>query len=85
MGFKDLVRNGSVTTNSVESHFHIFQRGIKGVYQTASKKHPQRCAAEFALRYSNQVAVGVNDRSRADVALSDVAGKRLTHEEASLR
>jgi transposase-like protein len=70
---------GDVSTNTVEGYFSIFKRGIKGVYQHASKKHLHRYAAEFAFRYSNRVANGVGDAERADRALLGVSGKRLQY------
>jgi hypothetical protein len=35
--------------------------------------------AEFNFRYSNRVALGVDDQERAARALAGVAGKRLTY------
>lgn len=80
-GAEEYVR-GDVTTNTVEGYFSIFKRGMKGVYQHASKKHLHRYAAEFAFRYSNRVANGVNDLGRADIALAGVAGKRLLYRDS---
>ena len=77
-GAEEYVR-GDVTTNTVEGYFSIFKRGMKGVYQHASKKHLHRYAAEFAFRYSNRVANGVDDSARAAIALSGASGKRLTY------
>jgi hypothetical protein len=37
-----------------------------------------RYLAEFDFRYSNRVALGVDDVARADRALQGVVGKRLT-------
>ena len=78
-GAEEYVR-GDVTTNTVEGYFSIFKRGMKGVYQHCGKKHLHRYAAEFAFRYSNRMANGVDDRARADVALLGVSGKRLTYQ-----
>lgn len=77
-GAEEYVR-GNVTTNTVEGYFSIFKRGMKGVYQHCGKKHLHRYASEFAFRYSNRVANGVCDVMRADIALTSVAGKRLTY------
>lgn len=71
---------GNVHTNTIEGYFSIFKRGMKGVYQHCDKKHLHRYMAEFDFRYSNRVAVGVDDRSRADAALLSVSGKRLTYQ-----
>jgi hypothetical protein len=63
----------------VEGFYSIFKRGMKGVYQHCSKKHLHRYAAEFDFRYSNRVALGVDDTARATRALQGVVGKRLTY------
>ena len=52
---------------------------LKGVYQHCAKKHLHRYIAEFDFRYSNRVALGVDDLERASRALSGVVGKRLTY------
>ena len=44
-----------------------------------------RYLAEFDFRYSNRVAVGVDDKVRAETALQGVRGKRLTYETVSRR
>ncbi len=80
-GAEEYVR-GDVTTNTVEGYFSIFKRGMKGVYQHASKKHLHRYVAEFAFRYSNRVANGVDDLSRAGVALNGVVGKRVLYRDS---
>ena len=76
---------GDVHTNTVEGYFSVFKRGMKGVYQHCSKKHLHRYAAEFAFRYSNRVANGIDDVARSDIALVAVAGKRLTYKEPTSR
>lgn len=82
-GAEEYVR-GDVTTNTVEGYFSIFKRGMKGVYQHASKKHLHRYAAEFAFRYSNRIAIGVDDKQRSDIALNGIIGKRLTYARAGV-
>ena len=71
--------NPLVHSNTVEGFFSIFKRGMRGVYQHASKKHLHRYLAEFDFRYSNRIAVGVDDTARALTALQGVVGKRLTY------
>jgi len=53
---------------------------MKGVYQHCSGKHLHRLLAEFEFRYSNRVALGVNDQDRTVTALLGVVGKRLTYQ-----
>jgi transposase-like protein len=70
---------GIVHTNTIEGYYSIFKRGMKGVYQHCKEKHLHRYLAEFDFRYSNRVALGVNDVARADRALKGIVGKRLTY------
>ena len=49
------------------------------------RKHLHRYLAEFDFRYSYRVALGVDDKARAERALDGVAGKRLTYETVSQR
>lgn len=70
---------GEAGTNTVESFFSVFKRGMLGTYQHCDQKHLQRYLDEFDFRYNNRVALGVNDLSRADRALKGISGKRLTY------
>jgi hypothetical protein len=72
-------KHGDVYTNTVEGFYSIFKRGMKGVYQHCSEKHLHRYLAEFDFRYSNRVALGVDDVERTAKALHGVVGKRLTY------
>ncbi|ATQ42331.1 hypothetical protein CSW64_07840 [Caulobacter mirabilis] len=69
----------TIHTNTIEGYFSIFKRGMKGVYQHASKRHMHRHLAEFDFRYSNRAALGVDDAKRAELALKGMVGKRLTY------
>lgn len=80
-GAEEYVR-GDVTTNTVEGYFSIFKRGMKGVYQHCGKQHLHRYAAEFAFRYSNRSANGVEDTERAALIIKGAEGKRLTYRRA---
>jgi hypothetical protein len=71
---------GIVHTNTIEGYYSIFKRGMKGVYQHCKEKHLHRYLAEFDFRYSNRVALGINDVARADRALKGIVGKRLTYQ-----
>lgn len=70
---------GDVHTNTIEGYFSIFKRGMKGVYQHCGKRHLHRYVAEFDFRYSDRVALGVDDVARADIALKGIVGRRLTY------
>lgn len=75
---------GEVHTNTIEGYFSIFKRGMKGVYQHCGKKHLHRYLAEFDFRYSNRIALGVDDKARAERALDGIVGKRLTYRDSSV-
>ena len=71
---------GDIHTNTIEGFFSIFKRGMKGVYQHCGHNHLHRYLAEFDFRYSNRIALGVNDSERAERLLQGVKGKRLTYQ-----
>jgi len=83
----EYVRKGEpdIHTNTVEGTFSIFKRGMRGIYQHCAAKHLPRYLDEFDFRYSNRIALGVDDCTRADNALLGVVGKRLTYETVSAR
>jgi len=70
---------GATTTNTVEGFFGIFKRGMVGVYQHCGESHLQAYLNEFDFRYSNRVALGVDDKERARRAVKGAEGKRLTY------
>ena len=76
---RDEYVRGDVTTNTVESYFSVFKRGMRGVYQHCGKQHLHRYLAEFDFRYNNRESKGVNDGERTDAALRGVVGKRLKY------
>jgi transposase-like protein len=70
---------GDVHTNTLESYYSTFKRGMKGVYQHCREKHLHRYAAEFDFRYNTRIALGIGDGERAALAVQGAAGKRLTY------
>ena len=70
---------GDVTTNTVESYFSIFKRGMRGVYQHCSEKHLHRYLAEFDFRYNHRASLGCDDNARTIAAVRGGEGKRLTY------
>jgi transposase-like protein len=70
---------GDVHTNTVEGFYSVFKRGMKGTYQHCSERHLHRYVAEFDFRYNNRSALGIEDATRAAVALQGIRGKRLTY------
>jgi transposase-like protein len=68
-----------VSTNSAESYFSVFKRGMTGVYQHCNENHLHRYLAEFDFRHSNRAALKIDDTERACRAIKGAVGKRLTY------
>jgi hypothetical protein len=73
---------GDAHTNTAEEYFSILKRGIYGIYQYVSEEHLHRYLAEFDFRYNERIALGIDDKERADRALKGAKGKRLTYRTA---
>lgn len=74
---RDEYARGDVTSNSVESFFGIFKRGMTGVYQHCGEKYLARYVTEFEFRHNTRTKLGFNDDDRATLAIKGAAGKRL--------
>lgn len=70
---------GDVTTNTVETYFSVFKRGMRGTYQHCKEKHLHRYLAEFDFRFNHRAALGFTDGERAALAIRNAGGKRLTY------
>lgn len=68
-----------VYTNTVESYFAIFKRGVYGTFHHVSEAHLHRYLAEFDFRYNNRSALGIEDMERAAILLRGAKGKRLLY------
>jgi transposase-like protein len=68
-----------VHTNTVEGFFAILKRGIYGTYHHISEAHLPRYLNEFDFRYNHRIALGIDDATRAALAVKGIAGKRLTY------
>jgi transposase-like protein len=68
-----------VHTNTLEGFFSVFKRGMVGTYQHCGEQHLNRYLAEFDFRANTREKFGIDDVSRADIALKAVKGKRLTY------
>lgn len=79
---KDEYVRGDAYSNTVEGYFSILKRDINGVFHHVSEHHLHRYLAEFDFRYSNRVKLGIDDKMRADIALLNVKGKRLSYRSA---
>lgn len=72
-------RRGDAHTNTIESFYSVFKRGMKGTYQHCDEKHLHRYTAEFDFRYNNRIALGVDDVARFQTMVRGIVGKRLTY------
>jgi transposase-like protein len=65
-----------VTTNSVESHFALFKRGVYGTFHNIGEAHLHRYLAEFDFRANTRK---LTDWKRAAALLTGAKGKRLLY------
>lgn len=72
---KEYVR-GDASTNSAESFFALFKRGIVGQFHHVSPQHIHRYVNEFAFRWNNRK---VTDAERMNAAINMIEGKRLKY------
>lgn len=77
-GIGEYVR-GEAHSNTVESYFATFKRGIVGTYHNVSEAHLKRYLAEFDFRYNERSALGIEDSERTTRAIRGAEGKRLTY------
>jgi len=70
---------GDAYSNTVESVFAIFKRGVYGTFHHVSEAHLHRYLAEFDFRYNTRTALGVADVERAEELLRGAKGKRLMY------
>jgi transposase-like protein len=71
---------GGLHTNSIESVWAVFKRGLVGVYHHASKPHLNRYVNEFAFRL-NDGNVKRHTLDRLDSLTVATAGRRITYKE----
>lgn len=81
---KQYVRPGTdIHTNTVESYFSVFKRGMRGTYQHCGEQHLHRYLAEFDFRHNARIALGVDDEMRTVKMVKGVVGKRLKYRPTS--
>lgn len=77
--------DGRVHTNGLENFWSLLKRQLKGTYISAEPFHLFRYLDEQVFRFNNRATKEkfVNDADRFELALSRVAGKRLTYKEVT--
>jgi transposase-like protein len=77
--------NGMIHTNGIENFWSLLKRGLHGTYVSVEPFHLFRYIDEQAFRYNNRGGKKkenrITDSQRFNIALSQVAGKRLTYAE----
>jgi transposase-like protein len=77
---------GDVHTNGLENFWSLLKRGVKGTYVSVEPFHLFRYIDEQTFRYNNRKDEEGEvrpDGERFDIALSQIAGKRLTFAEVT--
>lgn len=74
---------GRVHTNGLENFWSLLKRGLHGTYVAVEPFHLERYVDEQIFRYNNRATKDnpLNDSDRFLLALSQVAGKRITFAE----
>jgi transposase-like protein len=70
---------GRVHTNGLENFWSLLKRGLRGTYVAVEPFHLSRYVDEQVFRFNNRK--NMNDSDRFALAMSQVAGKRLTYAE----
>jgi hypothetical protein len=74
---------GNVHTNSIENFWSLLKRGLKGTYVAVEPFHLTKYIDEQVFRFNNRATKDnpLNDHDRFALAMSQVAGHRLTYAE----
>jgi transposase-like protein len=72
---------GTVHTNGMENFWSLLKRGLNGTYIAVEPFHLFRYIDEQAFRFNNRK--NKSDADRFNIALSQLAGKRLTYAEVT--
>jgi ISXO2-like transposase domain len=78
--------NGRVHTNGLENFWSLLKRGLHGTYVAVEPFHLFRYVDEQVFRYNyrkDDAGKKVSDSDRFELALSQIAGKRLTFAEVT--
>jgi transposase-like protein len=69
---------GNIHTNGIESFWSMLKRSLGGTYISVEPFHLFRYIDEQAFRFNNRN--DMDDRGRFELAVRNIAGKRLTYE-----
>jgi transposase-like protein len=77
--------NGRIHTNGLENFWSLLKRGLGGTYVSVEPFHLHRYLDEQTFRYNNRATKDnpMTDADRFSLALSQIAGKRLTFAEVT--
>jgi transposase-like protein len=77
--------DGQVHTNGMENFWSLLKRGLKGTYISVEPFHLFRYIDEQVWRYNNRATKErkMTDADRFDLALTTIAGRRLTFAEVT--
>lgn len=77
--------DGRVHTNGMENFWSLLKRGLKGTYISTEPFHLFRYIDEQVWRYNNRATKErpMTDADRFDLALTTIAGRRLTFAEVT--
>jgi transposase-like protein len=67
---------GDIYTNTAESFFALFKRGVHGIFHHVSRRHLRRYCDEFSFRWDYRK---VTDGTRMVAAIEGAQGKRLMY------
>jgi transposase-like protein len=72
---------GQVHTQSIENFWSLLKRGLRGTYVAVEPFHLDAYVTEQVFRFNNRATKDnpLNDADRFALAMSQVAGKRLTY------
>jgi transposase-like protein len=71
--------DGQIHTNGLENFWSLLKRGLKGTYVCVEPFHLFRYLDEQVFRYNNRKLL--NDGERFALAMSHIAGRRLTYDQ----
>jgi len=74
---------GEVHTNGIENFWSLLKRGLRGTYVAVEPFHLDKYVDEQVFRFNNRATKRnpLTDADRFIIALSQIAGKRLTYAE----